>query len=518
MAGIGGLLIGLLILLLARLPIAPWPWFDEGLNVGTAATLLRAGAYALPDGEALRIFDPAIQTGPTVIVPVALAFAAFGVGFTQARLVIVAFALIAVVGYWLLARRLLGRRAGWLAVALLAAGTAEPMASFIPMSRQVLGEVPALAYLLLGMLIWLRAVERRRPVHAPYLLAGLAWGIAMVTKSQVLITLPIAILLLGLIDRLYYRQAGWMSYLVPLVVAAGCVGAWYLAQVAIGGASLFMQNLTVLREGSRLHTLGVEPAHWRNAAGTLWRTGFWAWGPPALLWGCWKARERSLAGLQHAAPLIVALTMLIWFLGFSIGWERYLFFPAILAPIWLAGLLGWLGAAGTAPAPRLRAGLALLLGALLVLANGQRQLALIVATPESGFQAMRSFLSTQVPAGATIATWEWELALDGRHAFMLPATEVANAYTAALHSGRAWPPTFSAPPADRPDYILVGGFNTLTGFYTPYLGDNADRVAGFGSYQLFRVRPAPSSAGSLFPQCCDVARVDHNTTTDPHPD
>lgn len=483
-----GLLLTALGLMLIRQPTAPWPWFDEGLNVSAAAAIARDGVYALPDAHGFRVLDPAIQTGPTVIVPIAVVFQAFGAGFLQARLVIVGFALIALASYWRLAQRLVGRRTGLLAVAFLLAGNPEPMASFVPMSRQVLGEVPSLAYLLLGMLIWLPAVQRQSSKLAPFILAGLAWGIALTTKSQVLLTFPVALAAVAALDRLYYRQARWRDFVLPMAVAIGCVAVWYLAQIAIAGPALFQRNAALLREGMQLHVLGIDPAHWRNALRSIWRTGFWLWGIPALAWGVGQARQHTFSGLQHAAILSIALTMLGWFMSLSIGWERYLFFPAALAPIWLAGLLRSIANEWPASLPRkIGPPVTALLSAIFIIANGAHLVYGIFALPDSGYRAMRAFLQTSVPHHSVIASWEWELSLDGNHAFHHPPTEITNLYTVYIQSGRVPPPDLYDPLAAAPDYILVGNFNALTGAYTATVKEHAELVASFGVYQLFQV-------------------------------
>lgn len=485
---IGALLLLTLTLLLVHQPRVPAPWFDEGLNLSTAATLAGSGLYALPDTRGPLVLDPAIQTGPTVLVPVALALRLFGNDVLQGRLVIVAFALIAIVAYWRLAARLVGPWPALLALGLLLAGTPEPRASFVQMSRQVLGEIPALAYLLIGLLIWLKAVEHRSPSLAPLILSGLAWGIAMLTKSQVLITLPAALAAVALLDRCYYRQAGWRAFLVPGLVAGASIGAWYGAQLLLAGPEVFQQNAAVLREGSRLHVLGLNPAHWRNALGTIWSTGYWIWAFPALGWALWRARGRSFACFQHAAVLSVAVVMLAWFVALSIGWGRYLFFPAILAPIWLAGLLCRLGAVGT-PRWRILAPAAVTaLSALYLLVNGQHLARALVTADDSGYFAMRDYLATRVPPDALIESWEWEHSIAARQPIHHPPIEVTNAYTAYIMSRRTPPGDLYDPFQARPAYILTGPFSTLTGVYGPAIEQCGLVQAAFGAYALVDVR------------------------------
>lgn len=293
----------------------------------------------MPDPDSLRTLDPAIQTGPTVIVPIAVAYRILGPRIWLARMIMLPFAALAVVMFVLVARRLAGDHGAVLATLLLLAGTYDLYASFVPMARQTLGEVPALAFLLLGLLIWFRSLERE--AHAPlaWALSGIAWGLAMVAKSQALILMPVALGVILALDRLYYRRSGWLAVIVPGVFAAGCVAAWYAAQMAIVGNGQFQDGASVLREGFWLHIASLDPERWRNALSVLRRTGWWLWGVPAVIWGMYQARQRTAQGFAHATLLTFLIVNLLWFAALSIGWTRYAFYFRAPTTIPLAGLL-----------------------------------------------------------------------------------------------------------------------------------------------------------------------------------
>src|SRR6185436_7162017 len=80
---------------LVNLPYAPQPWFDEGSILHVPKTLVEHGVYADISSEGYRYYGPTVGVGPTVILPVALAFKLFGVGLIQGRLVIVVYLLAA---------------------------------------------------------------------------------------------------------------------------------------------------------------------------------------------------------------------------------------------------------------------------------------------------------------------------------------------------------------------------------------------------------------------------------------
>lgn len=141
------------------------------------------------------------------------------------------------------------------------------------------------------------------------------------------------------LDRLYYRRSGWLAVIVPGVFAAGCVAAWYAAQMAIVGNGQFQDGASVLREGFWLHIASLDPERWRNALSVLRRTGWWLWGVPAVIWGMYQARQRTAQGFAHATLLTFLIVNLLWFAALSIGWARYAFYFLALTTIPLAGLM-----------------------------------------------------------------------------------------------------------------------------------------------------------------------------------
>jgi hypothetical protein len=477
-----------LFLMLFRQPVFPPPWFDEGLNVSTSAMLAREGLYALPDSDGPRIFDAAIQTGPTVLLPVAVAFRVFGVELLQARLVMLSFAALALVAYALTARRLFGPAAAMLAVLLLLAGNREPFASFAFMGRQALGEVPALGLYLIGWLIWQRAVEQHGGRWLGLVLAGGAWGLAMLTKSQITLLSVACLGTLALLARYYYRQAGWLAFVLPGAIALGCVGLWFAAQLFIIGPEQFQRNVQVLREGFALHIVSLNPTHWRNALGVLWRSGWWWWGLPGLVWGIRQARHRTPNGFRYATALTLPIVSLIWFSGLSVGWSRYAFYTLVLSPIWTAALLleVWHGRSIVGAWAGRRIAVAGLL-ALFVAVNSQPLIDNLSRPVDTGYFDMRAYLAAEVPRDAVIESWEWEISLDAPQPIHHPPTLLVNAYTEYLFGGRPLPEDEYNVRQAQPRYVLTGPFSAWVEIYANLLKD-AEQVAAFGQYALYELR------------------------------
>lgn len=119
--------------------------FDEAFNLQMPANLAQHGKYSTTyqGGQA---FDPVITTGPTVLLPITLSFAVFGVGIVQARLVIFLFWLTFVLLFSATAYRL----GGWLSM-LLALIWSQFLPFILDFGLKVMGEIPAMAFLLLGL-------------------------------------------------------------------------------------------------------------------------------------------------------------------------------------------------------------------------------------------------------------------------------------------------------------------------------------------------------------------------------
>ena len=131
----------LVVVVLATARLSRWPatWFDEGMHLHVPKALVQAGVYADRSSEGFRYFGPTLGVGPTVLLPIAASFAAFGVGLLQARVVMAVFLVAFVVLVYTFGRRLGGPVVGLLSAALV---IATPAPSVIEYGRQVVGEVP----------------------------------------------------------------------------------------------------------------------------------------------------------------------------------------------------------------------------------------------------------------------------------------------------------------------------------------------------------------------------------------
>src|ERR1044071_281919 len=148
----------MLLLLTIRLDSVPPLWWDEGWTLSVARNWVETGRYTrLLAGH---FVPPGLEAAPTLTGSVYVAFQLFGVGVIQGRVVGVLYTLATLVVMYLLARRLYDRK---IALAMLLILTFTPAyTELIPVyfGRQVLGEMPALCFLLLGHETFL-GTERR---------------------------------------------------------------------------------------------------------------------------------------------------------------------------------------------------------------------------------------------------------------------------------------------------------------------------------------------------------------------
>jgi 4-amino-4-deoxy-L-arabinose transferase-like glycosyltransferase len=481
-----------------RLTLYPTIWFDEGEHLHVPKTLVQAGQYADISSEGFRYFGPTVGVGPMVMIPIALAFKLGGIGLLQARLVMALYLLSAAALFLMVARRLFGGAVALLATAFL---VTTPSLGFIETGRQVLGEVPAFAFLLLGVLLWWRAAEPG--AHWGSLLgAGIAFGLAGQTKNDLGMILVPTFLFLFALDRFHYRQLTWRHFAVPLFsVGVGVASGYLVLLPALLSSADPAQFVTLFRNASAGAIFVFSPSRNLSALKFLTSSDVYAfWGIPAIFYGWVIARERSLHGLRHALLLTFAVIGLTWFAFVSIGWARYAFSFLGIGAIYAAKLLSDL-----ISSLRTSEGLTLSVGrtrinalataseiavTLVLLAATQSTARAVLAPPNTDPQQMAAYLNAHVSTADVVETWEPELGFLTNHRYHYPPPVWLDHAVRAQWLGTplvaaAYDPISEADPA----YLVVGPFAKYTGIYNHLLArQNATPIASLGQYDLYRLR------------------------------
>jgi 4-amino-4-deoxy-L-arabinose transferase-like glycosyltransferase len=229
------------------------------------------------------------------------------------------FLVLTAVLYFTVAQMLYGKKAALVSLFLLLAVPAE---GFVMYGRHALGNVPALAYFLLGYWLWLVALEQNSWRKAA--VSGLLFGLAAVTKGQYMLLIP-AWLTVLLIDSLYLRQVGLKRILAVLTGLSLGVLVWYLVQIWLLGWPGFLEHLEQIRSSSAVTVTAFAPSRVVGSIWYLFRSGFILFVLPGFLYLAWLCRRRSQETARHIFLLIFVGGWLFWYAFISVGWARYAF-------------------------------------------------------------------------------------------------------------------------------------------------------------------------------------------------
>jgi hypothetical protein len=489
-------------LALYRLDVYPVPWFDEGWYLQVPRNLVEHGAYATRSAHEFRRDDTVLSVSPTVYLPIAAAFELIGIGFLQARLVMVAYLLTATVCCYLLGRQLYGRAAGAAAAYLfLFRMESDPFTSTFLLGRQVMGEVPAIAFVLAGCLAWREAALTGRSRAAT--LAGVLFGLAVVTKLQFVFTVPVAVLVVG-------GLAWWQGTRVVArlaVITAGVIGltiaAWFgCLWILLGSDHAASLAANVIAASAPQVRIGALAAAWRSLS-FLSGSTFLVLGLPALAYAI-------LLEVRDPRPdpgrrLVVALVILsgVWFTFRSIGWPRYAYPMLALGNLLIAKLFVDLAAGLAVVAQRSvaaptasRAAAAVVAAVVLALPlpEGRMIAKGLVAPPDHSLSTLRAWLDREVPQGAVVETWEFEVAvMPSPHHYSFPPVRLVDRMITSVFFGGADTPDYD-PSGNGSAYLVVGRFGKWTRLYEGILRRGVKPVATFGDYDVYRM-PSPASSG-----------------------
>ena len=311
----------ILFLALYNLTSYPLTWFDEGSHLHVPKTLARFGVYADYSSEGFRHYGPTLGVGPTVMLPIAAAFRLFGIGLLQARLVMVLYLLAALYAFYCLARVLGARRFALVATILLVTSRSVGILLY---GRQVLGEVPALFFLVAGLGLWFAAWERAG--WGRLAMVGLLLGLAVVTKYQYLLFIAPTLLLVWLANLVYYRSAPQRVFILPGIITAVCFAFWQIYLIVELGPATAGENLATLREASAGAALSLSPRLMRESLGVLVSIPTYLGSlVMALIYGFFLALPRRREGHQWGTLWLMVALNLGWSFVASIGWWRYAF-------------------------------------------------------------------------------------------------------------------------------------------------------------------------------------------------
>jgi 4-amino-4-deoxy-L-arabinose transferase-like glycosyltransferase len=489
-------------LALYRLEVFPLPFFDEGWYLQVPRNLVEHGEYATRSADGFRHDDTVLSVSPTMYFPIAAAFAVGGIGFLQARLVMVAYLLAAVAACYLLSRRVYGPVvAGAATYLFLFRMEGDPFTSTLLLGRQVMGEVPAMAFVLTGCLVWRSAALAGRTGLAA--LAGVILGLSFVTKLQWVFFVPTALVVVAAIAWWHgQRRHAWLA-LVAVVAAGLTLVAWFLCLWAIlgtGHATSLVAN--VVAASAPQVRIGAFAAVSRSLSFLAGST-FLVVGVPAIVYALvLEIRDPAPDPGRRLLVAIIAMSAL-WFTFRSIGWPRYAYPMLALSNLLVAKLFYDLAAGlavvlrGPAAAPMRAAtatGSAFAIVALVVLAlplaHARPAAKALLGPPDHSLSALHDWMDRELPPDALVETWEFEVAVaPSAHRYNFPPVRFVDRMIANVFLGTADEVHRYQPP-HAPAYLVLGRFGKWTGLYAPALSRAGEALARFGEYDVYRLPAA----------------------------
>jgi hypothetical protein len=234
-----------LVVWMARFAHSSQPLFhSDGIDLQPPRNLALHGRYATHTREGWDLLTYRISTGPTMLVPTALAFAVFGPSREVADTVALGFFLgFLVLAYWGF-RRSLGAGAVVLGLCLFCLNPANiffgPSNGYTSGAK---GEAAALFFLMTGALLWCSALARKS--HVQLLLAGIAFGLAFQAKWLFLFSLPAVLGTWGVMAIAGRREPA-RAYLLPalgLLIPPLAFYAMRVSQIGFQGEAAHLARL-----------------------------------------------------------------------------------------------------------------------------------------------------------------------------------------------------------------------------------------------------------------------------------
>jgi len=480
-------------LMLIKLSIYPTPWYDEGYSIQVSQSVVHDGFYGTYNAtEGYRPFDPTISSGPMTILPVALAFKLFGSGYVQARTVIVIYGILGLLVAYALTRDLFGSTIALVSVLLMLFPgffTFEAV-GYIQLSRQMLGEVPSFALIVLGLWIWFLTWERGN--IGLLILSGIMMGLGVSSKPQVIFTFGTAIGIIALI-RTFRKPRWFLRYILPPALVVGVFVAWTMIQNAGMTPEMRQESPALLLEAMQLHFF--TGLFGRTISNTGWLlTAVMIFGGVATLFSLgWRRKPNTpLTGQEWgmATLSLIAILMAIWYAFLSVGFERYTFL-GFMCSLLLLGNIAYKVVMALAQRFHINsqyAYIGLVIVLLLVVVGGNAYTIVKHWRDENTVQEMADYIDANVPATAIVESIEVELNSLTTHHEIHRAnyTYLYKAIRQRWHENIPFDLKYNVLQAD-PDYLVVGQTSSWLELYNKTIVRLSFKpVVQFGDYELLQ--------------------------------
>lgn len=412
-----------------------------------------------------------------VTATVALSFRLFGVGIIQARFVAVLFTLAALALLYELARRFYDRSIAIATLLVLIFMSSQVEINPLIAGRQVLGEIPALCFLLAGYICFILAEQRLVLFMST---AVCFWALALFTKVQVQPFWAVAMLLPAALMMLQRRWRSAGMFVSGLVLSAALYQCWIYLFGRIVPASPVSDLARVIA------------LVWVKQTRVFILTDILRYGIPTLLALCWetgrilrnKSQLQTHTDIVRFSVFVLAGSWFVWYVTLSLAWVRYIFPAVFFGSVFVAAMLDdWTNhfnqrwtveCAGTAlKTLRFRMQNLTALAAIIIMAMSVGQTltvlygAYVVDADDSINDTLR-FLNTATPHNALIETYESELYFLLNRRYHYPPDQVHVDLIRRNSLGERVKIDYD-PLTANPEYLVVGPQSKFWDLYDPYL-------------------------------------------------
>lgn len=323
-------------LFIVKLDEIPPLWFDEGWTISVAKNWIDTGHYGrllLNEPISARwIAHPIPVTGP-----IAISFKLFGFGIWQARLPGVMYSLGLLIVIYLISKIIFDNTSAKFTIFFLLFAPL-PSLSLFWNGRQVLGEVPMMFYLSCGYLFFFIGLTKSKWY---IFLAAIFWGIALTIKRQVIPFWIISIMIPLLLSIKLNNRS--VSKLILMLILSSV-----LVTIAVFAIQNWLEQDLILygqpMEGILSTSAFVTNINIRKASLLF---GF-IYGGPSII-GVVNVRKKlskncmntSSNALYYLNVCLVTFIVcwFVWYVGLSIGWQRYLFPVVLFGSIYLGNFV-----------------------------------------------------------------------------------------------------------------------------------------------------------------------------------
>ncbi len=491
----------IIVSVLLTINLASWPvtWYDEGVHLQAAKNFSLLDQYGLQSTEGFRTFDPLINVGPTVILPIAMLFKVFGIGLFQARMVVVIYSLVTVMLFYSLSALIFDKKTAFTASLLLISipfFSNDTSGSFLGLSRMILGEIPAFCFGLAGIAFWFKSNDNPNKIVYP-IVSGIFFSLAIITKQQYLNIIVVIIINL-ILDILIYKRNKTINYLTAALIPI----------FAFAGMTIFQANagqgfpVSTAEETNRISTLAIaslsSPVQILRNIRILLNSGILIWGLPGLIYCSTLCNSKNPQGSKICFLITTSIVWLAWFTIASIGWIRYVFPALAIMCILIAKLFAELSNGfefniklfrkSIETVRRSALSLALIVSVgIIIITSLQGRIDNILTTSDTSAIQFANYIDSNVADKEAIESFEPEIVFYSARLYHQPSLGVLISAIRHVQFGEAYTHRFVKEEAVH--YLVNGPFAKWTEYYSETLKkNNWDLVYSYGQYDLYQLK------------------------------